>query len=226
MDGILQERSPCWLGLFAGHEAHSAGACRALCVEADIRHCGQLGHLLAPALSADREQQQHNLTASAKAAPAQCSAHHCSICGAARHTHRRAHTRAHACARTHMHTNTRARIETGVHMHIHMHTHKHTRAHTYTRTNTQAHTRTNTHTHTHTHIHTRARIHTHTLKHAYARTRCMRDGLRQLFSVASDAPTLVSIYGLYTVYTYMYGLYNVNKHTYAEIPYTVLANRS
>jgi hypothetical protein len=47
------------------------------------------GTTLAAALSTDKEQQQqHILTpASAKAAPAQRHAHHCSICGAVRHTH-------------------------------------------------------------------------------------------------------------------------------------------
>jgi hypothetical protein len=62
-----------------------------------------------------------------------------------------------------------------------MHTHKNTdtREHTYTRTNTQAHTCTHAQTLTHT--------------HAYACTRCARNGLRQFFSVASDAPTLVSL---------------------------------
>ena len=61
------------------------------------------GTMLAPALLAKREQQQqHFLTpASAKAAPAQCHAHHCSICGAVRHTHRGEHTH------THTHTLTR-----------------------------------------------------------------------------------------------------------------------
>jgi hypothetical protein len=93
------------------------------------------GTMLAPALSTDREeQQQHVLTpASAKATPAHRHAHHCSICGAARHTSRRACTHALMCTHTH----------------------------TLTRT------------------------------HAYARIRCARDGLRQFFSVASDAPSLV-----------------------------------
>jgi len=46
---------------------------------------------------------------------------------------------------------------------------------------------TGTHTRTHTSTHTR----TLTRTHAYARTRCARHGLRQIFSVASNAPTLV-----------------------------------
>jgi hypothetical protein len=36
------------------------------------------------------------------------------------------------------------------------------------------------------------RAHTLARTHAYARTRCARDGLRQFFSVASDAPALVT----------------------------------
>ena len=69
---------------------------------------GQLGTMLAPALLTDREQQQqHVLTPeSAKDAPVQRHAH-CSVCGAARHTHRRTHT--------HTHTHT--------HIHTHIHTH-------------------------------------------------------------------------------------------------------
>ena len=47
------------------------------------------GTMLAPAFSTDRElQQQHILTpALAKDTLAQHHAHHCSVCGAARHTH-------------------------------------------------------------------------------------------------------------------------------------------
>jgi len=47
------------------------------------------GTMLAPALSTDREQQQQHIPtpASAKDALAQQHAHHCSVCGAARHTH-------------------------------------------------------------------------------------------------------------------------------------------
>jgi len=102
--------------------------------------------------------------------------------------------------RTHIQTQTRACIHTGTHAHIHMQAHKrrHTREHTYTRTNIQAHTRAHTHTHTRTHTHTHTR--TRTRSHAYAPTCCARDGLRQFFSVASDAPTLVVRYmHFYTV---------------------------
>ena len=82
-------RSPCWLGLFEGHGAHGAGACCALCVEAELGIVASPGTKLAPALSTDGDQQQqHILTpASAKDALAQHHVHHCSVCGAARHTH-------------------------------------------------------------------------------------------------------------------------------------------
>ena len=102
----------------------------------------------APALSTDREQQkQHILTpVSAKATPAQCHAHHCSICGAARHTHSRACTHAHMCTRTHIQTQMCVCIHTGAH------THTHARAQN---------------TGTHAHTHTRARAHTLTCTHAY-----------------------------------------------------------
>jgi len=118
------------------------------------------GTMLAPALSKDREQQQqHILTpALAKAAPAQRHAHHCSICGAVRHTHAHTPTRAHTHthANTHTHTHAHARIHTGAHTYIHMRTHQHTG------------TRTRTHTHAQTHRHTSA--HKHTLVHAYTLT--------------------------------------------------------
>jgi hypothetical protein len=124
--------------------------------------------------SKDRKQQQHILTpAAAKAVPAQRHAHHCSICGAVRHTH----TNTLTCMRMHIHIQTQAR------------------AHTYTRTNIQAHTLTHTHAHAHTHAHTHVHAytcaHTHSHAHMHIHTRCARDGLCQLFSIASDAPILV-----------------------------------
>ena len=139
MNLTLQERGPRWLGLFAGHGPHGAGACRALFVEAEFRHCGTI---LAPALSIDREKQQQHILmpASAKATPAQRHAHHCSICGPQhRHTGVPAHTRTHTHAHAHTHTNTNARA--------HIHTHKHTGTHA------RAHTHTHTHIHTYTHTH-------------------------------------------------------------------------
>ena len=103
---------------------HSASACCVLCVEAELNtQRGQPGHharnivaspgtMLAPALSTDREQQQQYIPtpASAKDALAQHHAHHCSVCGAARHTHR--HT--HMCAHTHTLTRMRMRMRTHI----------------------------------------------------------------------------------------------------------------
>jgi hypothetical protein len=175
LDGTLQERGPCWLGgLFEGHGAHSAGACRALHVEAELDILASPGTMLAHVLSTDREQQQqqHILTlASAKATPAQHHVHHCSICGAARHTHTDvpAHTRTHThtCARTHMHVHARKHTNTNARVYTHGCTH----TYTCTRTNTQTHVRahilskyTGTHVcaHTHTHVHASTHTHTHT----------------------------------------------------------------
>ena len=108
------------------------------------------------------KQKQHILTpVSAKATPAQRHAHHCSICGAARHTHRRACTHAHVCTPTHAHT------------HAHAHTYKHKRAHTHTHARAQTHARAHTHTHARaqTQTYTRAQIHTHKHTGTHARTR-------------------------------------------------------
>jgi len=101
--------------------------------------------------------------------------------------HKHTHTLMRMRMRTHIQKQTRARIHKGVHTHIHMRTHIDTRAHTYTRTNTRA--RIHARTHTRARIH--ARAHTHTRTHAYACTHCARDGLRQIFSVASNATTRV-----------------------------------
>ena len=164
MDRILQELSPRWLRLFVGHGARGAGGCRALGVRTSLDIVASPGTMLAPALSTDRKQQQQHVLMPASAKDAQHHAHHCCVCEAARHTHQ---------ASTHIRAHTR--------------THTHTRMRTYTNTNTrkysQARTRTYTCTNTHTHRHTQTR--------ACACTRCARDGLRQFFSVASDAPTLV-----------------------------------
>jgi len=145
----------------------------------------------APALLTDREQQQQHIfmPASAKAAPAQRHAHHCSICGAVRHTHteRHMHTHvhthiyAHTHAHAHTHTNTNACAYS--HRRTHTHTHEHAQIHACTHILTPKHTGTHTRTHTYTHTLTRTR--------AYACTRCAHDGLRLFFSVASDAPSLV-----------------------------------
>jgi hypothetical protein len=175
LDGTLQERGPCWLGgLFEGHGAHSAGACRALHVEAELDILASPGTMLAHVLSTDREQQQqqHILTlASAKATPAQHHVHHCSICGAARHTQTCLHTRTHV----HVHTRTHACAHTCTHVCARAHnTNTNTRVYTHRRAHTHTHARAQTHRHTHarTHIHTCTCTHTLTRTHAYACTRC------------------------------------------------------
>jgi len=98
--------------VLVGFGAHGAGACRALRVEAVFRHCGQPGHNAhtCPVLLADREQKHIFTPASANPAPAQCHAHHCSVCGAARHTHRRARTHTHTHVREHTHTHTHTHV--------------------------------------------------------------------------------------------------------------------
>ena len=121
------------------------------------------GTMLAPALSTHREQQKQHILmlVSAKATTAQRHAHHCSICGAARHTqaclHTRTHVHAHTHAHAHTHTNTNTRVYTQA------------RTHTYTctRTNTQTHAREHTYTQTQTHSHTRVRTHTYTHAHTH-----------------------------------------------------------
>jgi hypothetical protein len=172
LDRTLQERGPHWFGLLAGHGAYSAGACRALCIEAEFRHRGRHRARTCPL---------NRQGTAAAALPHACFSKGCSstvsstpqqhLWGSKAHTQAHTHTHAHthihsrSCTCAHTLTQTRARIHTGAHTHIHMRTHKHTdtRAHTCTRTNAQAHTR----------------------------SRCARDGLRQFFSVASDALTLV-----------------------------------
>ena len=165
-----------WSACEACHGSRVAGACCALCVEVVFRHCGQSGHnaCTCPVLLAGKEQQQqqqHILTP----APAQRRAHHCSVCGAERHTRACTHTgmRAHTCA----------------HMHKHMHTCTHTHTHTHTHTLHRACdglrqffsvasdtpslvmlyceglvrvSYTHTHAHTHTHSHSHTRTHTNT----------------------------------------------------------------
>jgi len=157
---------------------HGAGACRALCVEAEVEDVASPGTMLAPALSTDREQQQQHIhtPASAKDALVQHHAHHCSVCEAARHTqqaskHIRAHTRTHThILHTRMYTykHKRLRILTYAHtrthiIHTRMYTHTNTNAHEYsqTRTHTYTCTRTNTQTHAQAHTHTHAHMHMH-----------------------------------------------------------------
>ena len=147
MDRTLQERSPCWLGLFAGHAAHGAGACRALCVEAEFRHRGQPGH---HARTCPLNRQGR----AAAAHPHACFSKGCSStasCTPLQHlwgskAHTQGHTRTHN-AHTHTHTNTNARE----------YSQARTRMYKCTRTNTQTHTR----AHIQTLKHTGTQIHTH-----------------------------------------------------------------
>ena len=140
MDGTLQERDPFWLGLFAGHGA----TLQVLAVYCELKQSSDIvaspGTMLAPALSTDREQQQHILTpASAKAATAQRHAHHCSICGAVKHTH--TYTHAHTLTRMRMRTHIHTHKHTGTHACAHTRVHAYTSAHTLTRTCICMHTR-------------------------------------------------------------------------------------
>jgi len=123
--------------------------------------------MLAPALSTDREQQQQHILTPA-ASVGQQGTRTEEHMHTQTHTHTHTHTHIHACACAHTYKHKCARTHT----------------HTCTRTNTHVRTRINQ-THRHTHAPTLSRT------RAYACTRCARDGLRQFFSVASDAPSLV-----------------------------------
>jgi hypothetical protein len=172
LDGTLQEHGLCWLGLFAGHGVHGAGACCALCV-AEFRHRGQPGHLPSQQTGNSRSstssrlfQQrllQHSAMHTTAASVGQQDTHRraCTHAHMCTHTHTHAHTHAHA----HTHTYTNTRVYT--HRHAHTHTlahaqkHRHTHEHTYARTNTHAHTRTHTHTRACAHTHSHAHMHIH-----------------------------------------------------------------
>ena len=164
-------RGSYWHGLFACHGAHGAGACCALCVEAEFRHRGQPGH------HASTCPLNRQGTAAAATHPRPCfsegysSTASCTplqhLWGSKMHTqtclHTRAHTRTHVHAHTRTHTyarahtyklKMRARIHTGARTHIHMHANKHTDTFASTHTPTQTHRHTCTHTYTHTCTHT------------------------------------------------------------------------
>ena len=170
--GRIQERGLCWLGLFAGHGAHGAGACRALCVEVKFRHRGQPGH---HARTCSQQTGNSSSSTSSHLLSKGCSSTaSCTplqhLLGSTAHTH----------TRTHTNLNTNA----------HSYTHRHTHTHTYTciHTNTRMHTHTNAQTHRHTHAHTHMHTHVHT--HAYACTRCVRDGLRKISASLAVLPHL------------------------------------
>ena len=170
MNLTLQERGPRWLGLFAGHGPHGAGACRALFVEAEFRHLGQPRHLPSQQGKAEAAHP-HACFSKGYSSTAPCtplqhlwgSKTHTQAC---LHTRTRvhAHTRTHACARAHIQTQTRT------HTYTCTRTNTCTRTHTYTctRTNTDIHASTNTHAQTHRYTRTHAHTHIHT--HACART--------------------------------------------------------
>jgi hypothetical protein len=170
--GTLQEHGLCWLGLFAGHGAHGAGACRALFVEAEFRHGGQPGRLLTFPLNRQGT--------AAAAHPYACSSKGCSSTASCTPLQHLLGSTAHTHTRTHTNLNTNA----------HAYTHRHTHTHTYTciHTNTRMHTHTNAQTHRHTHAHTHMHTHVHT--HAYACTRCVRDGLRKISASLAVLPHL------------------------------------
>ena len=155
----------CWLNLFAGHGAHSAGACCALCVEAEFRHCGQPGH---HARTCPLNRQR---TAEA-AHPHACFSKGCSstashtllqcLWGRKAHTYRLARTYAHTHAYIHIHTHAHTYPNTNTN--AHEYSQARTRMYTCTCTNTQTHARahiqTPNHTGTHTHMHTCICMHT------------------------------------------------------------------
>ena len=142
MNLTLQERGPRWLGLFAGHGPHGAGACRALFVKPSSEIVAPCSHL-----PSQQTGNSSNSTSSCllQQRLLQHSAMHTTAASVGHNTDTQAclHTREHTRMRTRTHIQTQ------------------TRAHTYTRTNTQAHTHVHTHTHTHTYTHT----HTHMREH-------------------------------------------------------------
>ena len=168
MDGTLQECSPCWLGLFAGHGVHSAGACCALCVEAEFRHRGQPGHHA-------RTCPPNRQGTAAAAHPHACFSKGCSstasrallqrLWGSKAHIYRLACTYAHTHTRTHTHIHTHAHTYALTHTNARKYLQARTRTYTCTRTNTQTHRHTHTHTHIqtpkHTGTHIRTNAHTH-----------------------------------------------------------------
>jgi len=135
------------------HGPHGAGACRALCVEAEFRHRGQPGHHA-------RTYPLNRQGTAVATHPHACFSKGCSSTASCTplqhlwgskahtqaHTHMHAHTHTHACTHTYKHK--RVRILTGPHTHLHIHTrthtnaqtHRHTHVHTNTRTHTRAHT--------------------------------------------------------------------------------------
>jgi hypothetical protein len=152
-----------------GHEAHSAGACCALCVKAEFRHRGQPGH--------------HARTCPLKRQGTAAAAHlHACFSKGCSSTASRAPLQrlwgqqgTHIQASTHIRAHTRTQTHT--HTYAHTYTHTNTNACEYsqvrtqtcscTRTNTQAHARAHIQTPKHTGTHTRTHARTHTRKHTH-----------------------------------------------------------
>ena len=153
----LLERGPCWLGLFAGHGAHGAGACRALCVEADFRHRGQPGHHArtcplkkqgTAAAAHPRAYFSEECPSTASCTPLQGlwdnKAHTYRLARTYAHTHAHIHTRMRKHTQTQKCANTRRLAH--AHTHAHAQTHRHARAHIQTPKDTGTHTHAHTHT--------------------------------------------------------------------------------
>ena len=173
------------------------------------------GTILSSALScsfllADREQQQHILTpASAEAASAQRHAHHCSVCGTARHIHRRAPTRARKHTYTHIYAHKHAHANTHTNTNACEYTQARTHTYTCTCTNTQTHTHTHKqkgthapsqthgHTHTHAHMHTdkraQTRTHTHAHTHSHTRTHSYNACVARVMGLAKFSASLATL---------------------------------
>jgi hypothetical protein len=115
----LLERGPCWLGLFAGHGAHGAGACRALSVEAEFRHCGQPGHHARTCpLIRQRTAAAAHPHAYFSIGCSSTASYYYSSCEAARHTHKHAHAHTtHTNIQTQTHANTHRRAHARTHVH-------------------------------------------------------------------------------------------------------------
>ena len=162
------------------------------CVEAQFRHCGQPGHhaRTCPLNKQGTAAAEHPHACFRKGSSSTASYSAACLWGSKAHTQACTHTHTHTHTHMHTHTNKITRVNTHRQARTHTHTlhsHKHTDIHAHAHIHTHKHT--GTHARTHTHMCTRA--HTLTRTHAYVCTRCARDGLRQFFSVASDAPILV-----------------------------------
>jgi hypothetical protein len=130
-----------WLGRFAGHGPHGAGACRALFVKPS-------SEIVAPCSHLPSQQTGNSSNSTSSCLPQQRllqhSAMHTTAASVGHNTDTQAslHTRAHMCTHTHAHTqahahthtNTNARTHTHIHMHAHKHTDTHARKHTHTHT--------------------------------------------------------------------------------------------